>query len=294
MELVDKVEKTIKKNGIPKYVGSWKGKKPTEFKNEEKFQKQMQQYVGQYHKHSKFHRVVMRSRAYTVSQDTLDRPLPRISMGKDRIITIKVKHFYNSHDAKVNRKAEDKFVKCLHQIDKYLESSRGMIIDLTQHRGGNMWPFILGMSNVYGSASLLAFDNKKTSPSSKKWFYLKDRSIMLGRLNNKQLQYRKPIVVIVSKHTGSSGEIIASTFTGRKNVWMIGKGATETAGYLSINDGFWIGKREYNLILTVLLVVTVDGKIHYNETLKVPSLKRPMERARKWILESPNSVLKKM
>ena len=104
-----------------------------------------------------------------------------------------------------------------------------------------------------------------------------------------KLKFNKPIAVIVSNKTGSSGEIIAGIFIGRKNTKMFGKNTNKTAGYFSSN---YSGKdteinNDLTLVLTKDFVTTVDGKFHINEVIYVDKkTSTPITDAKKWIIKN--------
>ena len=97
------------------------------------------------------------------------------------------------------------------QIDKEIKKDlSSIIIDLSEHTGGNMWAAIRTLTNIYGETTLLKFT------SSKDWINIANNTEINGQFMTNELKFKKPIHIIVSSQTASSGEIIAASFKGRK------------------------------------------------------------------------------
>lgn len=79
----------------------------------------------------------------------------------------------------------------------------------------------------------------------------------MGVHNKNKFNFKGNIDVIVSKKTCSSGELLASIFIGRDNTRIIG-----------MNCGYDVGDK-IQIILTILLVTTYDGKFHPQEVITV-------------------------
>lgn len=117
---------------------------------------------------------------------------------------------------------------------------KGIILDLRLNGGGAMHPMILGLKNLLGDGKVGAFHTK-----SKEEWTISNNQFKVGAqiistvtprctMEAKQL----PVVLVVGNGTGSSGEFLIMAFQGRKNCILLG---TETAGFVSVNNGFPIG-----------------------------------------------------
>ena len=146
-----------------------------------------------------------------------------------------------------------------------------------------MWPVVYGLSDILGDTTLFSWNNEKTKKNEKKWNNFINGKVKMGKFITNKLKFTKPIAVIVSRDTSSSGEFIASLFIGRDNTKLFGKNTDKTGGFFSVNGGTDINK-DINFILTSSLQTTVDGVFHSNEIIKVDQkTSRPITDATKWI-----------
>ena len=79
--------------------------------------------------------------------------------------------------------------------------------------------------------------------------------------NNKAQQI--PVVMLVGKYTASSGECLIIAFKGRKNTILMG---TETAGYITVNNGFKINDTAF-MNLAIGYNMDRSGKV-YKQSIK--------------------------
>jgi C-terminal processing protease CtpA/Prc len=164
-----------------------------------------------------------------------------------------------------------------------LHEFRGIIIDLREHRGGNMWPYLEGLSPLIGDSTLLAWGRQKESKKNgTKWINMKKSGrFQSGLYTKKDLPF--PIAVLVGKQTASSGEFTALALHGRKRVRLFGE---PTAGFTSMNRTFTY-KKNTSLHLTTDGVTGYNGKF-YNGKMKpiIPDVisQDPMKEARSYIL----------
>lgn len=277
-KIINKLVKTIGKNGIPEKVKKWK--KPElkyDFKTYEEFYRYLFKLARTYDKHTTV--INLKSEEKYIKENKIDtRELRRdleIKILDNDILYIKFYHYVNDH-MKDWLKDQEKWVsKNKSKLNKMLKKDlKGIVIDLSDHYGGNMWPGVLALSDIYGDTTLFRFT------SEKKWANLISGKLKWGKLNNNPLKFNKPIGVIVSQKTASSGEIIASTFKGRSNTFFLGDKTNKSGGFFSSNQGFFIDKEQnLNLILTVSLIETVDEKVHTLEYLRVKKSENPIKEA---------------
>lgn len=277
-KIINKLVKTIEKNGIPEKVKKWK--KPElkyDFQTYEEFKKYLSKLAKSYDKHT-FVINLKAEAKYTkenkITAGELRRDL-EIKILDNDILYIKFYIYINDHMRDWLKDQEKWVSKNKLKLDKLLKKDlKGIIIDLSDHYGGNMWPGVLALSDIYGDTTLFKFT------SERKWVNLKSGKDELGKLNNNPLKFNKPIGVIVSQKTSSSGEIIASTFKGRSNTFFLGNKTNRSGGYFSSNQGFFIDKeKNLNLILTVSFIETVDEKVHTLEYLRAKKSQNPIKEA---------------
>jgi C-terminal processing protease CtpA/Prc len=121
----------------------------------------------------------------------------------------------------------------------------GWVVDLRLNGGGTMFPMLCGLSPLLGEADLGSFTDPDTH--YKEIWHLQDGEFYLdstqvtsyGVGQNLDLS-RKPVVVLLSSGTTSSGEVVALAFKGRPNTYFIGEatgGYTSTVSWLEMGNG---------------------------------------------------------
>lgn len=116
---------------------------------------------------------------------------------------------------------------------------KGIILDVRLDGGGVMFPMILGLKQILGEGKVGSFHIK----NDQQWlikgntFFIDSTSmatIIPKCITNAQ---SIPCVLLIGPGTGSSGEFLVMAFKGRAKTVLIG---TETAGYVTVNNGFGI------------------------------------------------------
>lgn len=136
---------------------------------------------------------------------------------------------------------------------------RGIILDLRLNAGGNIYPMIVGIGNIYG---------KQPPAKNRSAVYeIKDNSLTLNDTLVVKLQSdcgdfsQLPVAVITGPVTGSSGEFLAIAFSTRRNTRLFGE---RTAGYTTANNGFLLPGRNNGLVLGESYARDANGKIFTN------------------------------
>ena len=290
-QIVGKIDNIITKFGIPKYVKKWhKLSIPNNLFDYGKIIGFLYKYVQKYHHHSFVQsQKLITETSEENSQELLMRPMPNFSWNdQNKIGTIKFYHFINGYDQNENEQDTNKLINL---VKKYIRTwtknnLNGIAIDLTSHTGGNMWPTVNSLVDLLGNTTLFSWNNQKTKFTDKKWCNQIDGQVKFNQkfLTN-ALDFDRPIAIIVSNETASSGEFIASIFYGRSNVKIFGDNTNRTAGQLSVNQGFKINK-DITLYIPVKLETTVDGVFQDQEYLTVDvNSKYPFDDAADWILD---------
>ncbi len=117
------------------------------------------------------------------------------------------------------------------------------IVDLTQNRGGNMWPMLAGLSPLIGDGKVGYFVTK-TKDIVGTWIIKNGNAFLL---ENDSITYdvqidqsaidisNHKIAILVSGKTASSGEALLVSFLGKNNIKTFG---TKTANYTTSNSEF--------------------------------------------------------
>lgn len=295
---INKIDKIIKQHGIPKYIKEWKPLPiPKNFTTYYDFIMFLINYVHSYHSHSTIHsrQLIENANKNIDTTDTTDteilqdRPMPTFNFDNtNNIGTITYYHFYNTFDTTATEKDAQKLIKLVtNQLNTWNKLGlNGLIIDLKEHFGGNMFPGIYSLAPILGKTTLLSFNNTKTNFNDKKWLNLigSNKIAFNQPFLTDKLSFSGPIAIIVSKNTSSSGEIIASIFTGRSNCKIFGHNTNKTRGDLSVNNSFRV-TGDIMIHLTVSLITTVDGVFQKQEHVIVnQNSANPINNAKKWII----------
>jgi carboxyl-terminal processing protease len=137
-------------------------------------------------------------------------------------------------------------------------SLKGWIIDLRENDGGMLLPMYAGLSSFVENKKLIGYRNSDLKDiyfNIKKGTYYEGNTVV-HRFNIKAPKLKnqnKPIVVLTSKKTGSSGEFITIALSGLKNTTILG---VNTAGLTSANQ-------EHPLADHAFLVLTEGNTIDY-------------------------------
>ncbi|WP_045689346.1 S41 family peptidase [Hymenobacter sp. AT01-02] len=121
------------------------------------------------------------------------------------------------------------------------------IIDLRLNDGGAMAPMLAGIAPIIGDGYLGGFVDKDGKPDQQ--WYLKQGNFYMDTLQVTTLQNRcpakrtdKPVAVLLSGLTASSGEIVAISLKGRPNTRFFGE---PTYGATTANESYKISSTAY-------------------------------------------------
>ena len=282
INIVNKVIKVIKKNGIKKYINNFDFKFDFDKEDDDdKFYKKLNIFVKKYHHHTFFMKTRIINNEIIISHKNskIWRKLPDFEL-KNNIGIIKFYKFImiscdNSNP--IDKKDKDKIVEVVTNIlDDWLNNKKikGLIIDFTEHSGGAFAPIALCFGKYFDT--LFRFYQN----TSTKWLTVVKDNIVDIKYKSNNNYFPVPIAIIIDKHTASSGEIGASMFYNKPNIKFFGQ---PTCGALSINQGYKINKY-LEIMLTVTLLQTTDKKIHYDEKLYPDVVtNNPIKDAIKWI-----------
>ena len=154
----------------------------------------------------------------------------------------------------------------------------GVVIDLRDNRGGNMYPMISAVAPLLPDGILLKFQTRKrTSPISLDFVV---RSMGLNPVEMAKFPGDTPIAILTNDMTGSSGEATLLCFRGLENARTFG---APTAGYASSNQVFPMSDG-YSLVLTIGRDVARTGEVFCDDPIEPDVLtESPLEDAVAWI-----------
>lgn len=153
---------------------------------------------------------------------------------------------------------------------------RGVIIDLRDNRGGNMYPMLAGLSSLLPEGDLFSFAYRS---GKKQVLSLKQ----IGRWSGIPLAEEKqdlPVAILTSDYTASSAEIVAMSFHGLDKVRVFGQ---PTAGFTTSNQNFPLYDGT-DLVLTTSRLVSRTGQAYDNDPIQPDVLTdHPKEEAVAWL-----------
>jgi carboxyl-terminal processing protease len=146
------------------------------------------------------------------------------------------------------------------QALRSLAAKDNLIIDLSENSGGNMYPWLAALSPLYDQkiAGFFEYKHKEEKDpwllgedgvycGEKKWF---------SKINKERFNFNK-IVLLISSKTSSSGEAVALSFLGQKNVVLVGQ---KTAGFTTGNEEFVNGN--ISIWLSTCMMQDRNGKAY--------------------------------
>ena len=168
-----------------------------------------------------------------------------------------------------------------HIVLDFLQShldAAGVIVDLRDNHGGNMYPMISAVSPLLPEGIIHSFrTRKRTSPVTLD-FVLKTSGLNSGEIL--KFQDDKPVAILINDWTGSSGEATLLCFRGLEKVRTFG---IPTAGYASANQTFPMADG-YTLLITIGCDVARTGEVFCDDPI-APDVETetPLEDAVAWI-----------
>ena len=151
---------------------------------------------------------------------------------------------------------------------------KGVVIDLRDNRGGNMYPMIAAVHRFLPDDDMLRFRSRKgTQPVSCDFVM---RSVGMER----QPSIECPVAILTNEWTASSGEAVLICFRGMEKVKVFG---SPTAGYASANMPFPLPDGS-QLVLTIGCDVARTGEEFCDDPI-VPDITTdtPQEDALLWL-----------
>ena len=279
-EIINLINEIVQKHGLKNYVKKWKPMNSNkEFDNVKELILYINQNLKKYHKHSN----LIPLNYYKSFKKKEHRRLPEfIWYSNDKIGKIKFYHFFSCDDNKVNINNQDNLIKITNAyINLWLNKGiNGLIIDLRYHKGGNFYPFIFGLKEIFGNTTLFSINNDITDKKEKKWLNLINDKITKNEFITSELKFKKPIAILINKNTKSAGEFSSALFKGRSNVKFFG---SNSSGYLTFNSTICLNKK-LNLIIPTFQITTVDMIFQDKEFLNVDLVtKTPVKDSKIWI-----------
>ena len=169
----------------------------------------------------------------------------------------------------------------IHTVFDFLQEhldARGVIVDLRNNSGGNMYPMITSVSPLLPEGIVLQFKSRKQTTPIPLAYVTKSYQIASESIG--KLPASIPIAVLANGKTGSSGEATLICFLGLDNVKTFGG---PTAGYASGNVTHTLADG-YLFAITKSAEIARTGEVFCEDPI-VPDMttETPLEDAVAWI-----------
>jgi hypothetical protein len=169
----------------------------------------------------------------------------------------------------------------IHTVFDYLQEhldAKGVIVDLRENTGGNMYPMITAVSPLLPDGVILKFKSRKRMTPITLEYVVKSYQIAPDSIG--KIPSSTPVAILTSPHTGSSGEATLLCFRGLDNVKTFGG---PSAGYASGNVTHLLADG-YKLAITRSCDVARTGEVFCNDPIEpdIPT-ETPVEEAVRWI-----------
>ena len=198
--------------------------------------------------------------------DTSAWEMPTVELLENDIAVIKLPAFSG------NREEGVKYANTVLQaIPNVLQ---GVVIDLRDNRGGNMYPMIAAVHRFLPDDVILKFSSRRLPMSVNTAFVMK--SVGIDPLP----QIHCPVALLTNEWTASSGEAVLICFRGLSNTRTFG---TPTAGYCSCNQPFPLPGGSL-LVLTTGEDIARTGEAFCDDPIEPDvTTETPFEEALEWI-----------
>lgn len=147
-------------------------------------------------------------------------------------------------------------------IELAKKGAKKWIIDMRSNGGGNMYPMLAGLAPIIGDGDV-GSDVDYNGKTAYQWrvkhgdfYYGQYRAVSLPKTN--LIQKNAKVVVLTSRYTVSSGEVVATVFKGRLNTIFMGEA---TGGYTTVVNQFAISD-ELMLALSLSYYSDRNGTVY--------------------------------
>lgn len=176
------------------------------------------------------------------SQPAQPAAMPTIALRDDGILVIQLPQFSGT--------GEESIQYAQRVLDAIPSELRGVVIDLRDNRGGNMYPMLAAVHRFFPEENLFDFHLKDYS-------YTVTVSSVTDYVKIKKMDYIScPVAILINNHTASSGEMVLLAFRGLNKVRTFG---TNSAGYTTGNSTYDLPHNS-KLVLTTSSVITRTGE----------------------------------
>lgn len=193
-------------------------------------------------------------------------PAPTASVLEDGIAVLALPPFGGGRSEGVNY--------ALTALEGVPDDVRGVVLDLRDNTGGNMYPMIAAVHRFIADDDILRFRTSKRTQWVQLPFVLQSAGI------SRMARIDCPVAILTNEWTASSGEAVLLCFRGLDYARSFGR---PTAGYASANTPFALSDGA-QLVLTTGCDVARTGEVFCDDPIAPDVLSdTPLEDALEWI-----------
>jgi Peptidase family S41 len=219
-------------------------------------------------------------------QEKTEEELFKIPFAEGQILDKNIGYIQMKRFSSGNLKEQVIFADSLHRLIKKLDEVeilshnesptktglRGWIVDLRENTGGNCWPMLAGIGPILGEGVAGYFaspDLNKKEFNYELWGY--EHGFSVSEKGVKMVEVTKPykvkkelpVAVLIGEKTGSSGEVIVTSFKNHPRARLFGE---PTGGFSTAN---WIYNLSDNATIELTTSVYADRKkVHYGKKIE--------------------------
>lgn len=187
----------------------------------------------------------------SVTKDaTSEWPAPTVTIEEDGIAVVTLPPFSGNQ--------EEGIKYALTVLEGIPEDVPGVVIDLRDNTGGNMYPMIAAVHRFIGDDDLLRFRTRKRTQWIELPFVLQAAGI------SRMTRIECPVAILINEWTASSGEALLLCFRGLDYAKSFG---SPTAGYASANQPFPLPDGA-QLVLTTGCDVARTGEVFCDDPIE--------------------------
>ncbi|KRA45154.1 S41 family peptidase [Pseudoxanthomonas sp. Root630] len=167
-------------------------------------------------------------------------------------------------------------------IEALADSRCGVIVDVANNTGGNMWPMMSGIAPLYDEGVLESFQGRDGVRHPVR---MQDGRMLIGDVVRVAAipaplpRIPSHVAVILGPRTMSSGEILAIGFKRQRNVRFFGR---PTGGFTTSNNSYRL-ENGGMLALTTARILDRSGAVQHGPVLPDEVTDQPLEAARAWL-----------
>ena len=268
-QYIKKAIRIMDKNGIYAQGSNWEKAKDEALATHPQSLEEAQEIVVRAGKIAGGKHTTLMTSSEVTQNDTSAWEMPTVEHLENNIVYIKLTPFSGN--------AEEGIKYANTVLNALPNQLRGVVIDLRDNRGGNMYPMIASIHRFLPDDIILKFRLRRNTMEINTDYALRTAGV------TRQATIDCPVALLTNEWTGSSGEAVLLCFRGLEKARTFG---SPTAGYASCNSLYALPEGS-QLVLTIGEDIARTGEAFCDEPIEPDILtKTPFESAIEWFFDS--------